>query len=75
MIRGYLKAAMYMTLVTAVLFVTAGGSLAADKDKAPAKGPRAIINTKFGEIEIEFFQDKAPKFAGYTTLAVAVPVT
>ena len=58
--RGYARAAMYMVLVAAVLFVVPEGSLAADKGKAPAKGPRAIINTKFGEIEIEFFPDKAP---------------
>jgi len=61
MIRGYFKMVMHLTLVTVVLLVTAGVGLAADKDKAPAKGPRAIINTKFGEIEIEFFPDKAPK--------------
>jgi len=60
MMRGYFKAAMHVALVMAVLFFAAGTSLAADKDKAPAKGPRAIINTKFGEIEIEFFPDKAP---------------
>ncbi|MBF8306066.1 MAG: ppiA [Acidobacteria bacterium] len=61
--RGYFKMAMHMALVTIILLVTAGVGLAADKDKAPAKGPRAIINTKFGEIEIEFFQDKAPNHA------------
>lgn len=60
MMRGYVKTAMHAALVMAVLCCTAGAGLAADKDKAPAKGPRAIINTKFGEIEIEFFQDKAP---------------
>ncbi len=58
MIRGYLKTAMHVALVMAILVVTAGVSLAAEK--APAKGPRAIINTKFGEIEVEFFPDKAP---------------
>lgn len=56
--RGYFKMAMHMTLATVILLVTAGVGLAADK--APAKGPQAIINTKFGEIEIEFFPDKAP---------------
>lgn len=58
MMRGYFKMAMHMTLATVILLVTAGVGLAADK--APAKGPQAIINTKFGEIEIEFFPDKAP---------------
>lgn len=48
-------------LAVGILCFTAGAGLAAEKDKAPAKGPRAIINTKFGEIEIEFFPDKAPK--------------
>ena len=63
MMRGYFKMAMHMTLATIILVVMTGVGLAADKDKAPAKGPRAIINTKFGEIEIEFFQDKAPNHA------------
>ena len=60
MMGGYMKAAMQAVLMMAFLCLTAGTGLAADKDKAPAKGPRAIINTKFGEIEIEFFPDKAP---------------
>src|SRR5574341_1398788 len=68
MMRGYFKMATHMTLVTVILLVTAGVGLAADK--APAKGPRAIINTKFGEIEIEFFPDKAPNHvANFTKLA------
>jgi peptidyl-prolyl cis-trans isomerase B (cyclophilin B) len=46
-------------LAAIMLAAAAGMSLAAD-EKKPAKGPRAIINTKFGEIEIEFFPDKAP---------------
>ena len=58
--KGYFKSAMSVTLVVAVLCFAAGAAPAADKDKAPAKEPRAIINTKFGEIEIEFFKDKAP---------------
>ncbi len=60
MMRGCVKTVMHVTLVIAVLVVTTGVGLAADKDKAPAKSPRAIINTKFGEIELEFFPDKAP---------------
>ena len=59
--RGYFKMLAPVSLVMVVLLVAAGVSEAADKDKAPAKAPRAIINTKFGEIEIEFFPDKAPK--------------
>ncbi len=43
----------------------AGVSDAADKAPVPkvetAKGPRAIIKTKFGEIELKLFPDLAPK--------------
>ncbi len=62
MLRGVHGGGVLIAAVAAmaVLFFAAGTSLAADKDKAPVKGPRAIINTKFGEIEIEFFPDKAP---------------
>ena len=47
--------------------VVSGGTSAGAADKAPAgqaaveKGPKAIIKTKFGEIEIKFFPDRAPK--------------
>jgi peptidyl-prolyl cis-trans isomerase B (cyclophilin B) len=58
MMKEYLKHAMCAMLAAAVLCVATGASLA--DEKKPAKGPRAIINTKFGEIEIEFFPDKAP---------------
>jgi peptidyl-prolyl cis-trans isomerase B (cyclophilin B) len=36
---------------------------AADKSPVPnvPKGPRAIVKTKFGDIEIKFYQDVAPK--------------
>ena len=47
-------------VVAAIMWSMAGVSEAADKDKTAAKGPRAIVNTRFGEIEIEFFPDKAP---------------
>jgi len=61
-----------MVAVTLVL----GGSLllgmgalfAADKSPAEkadaAKGPKAIIKTKFGDMEIVFFPEKAPKHVG-----------
>lgn len=58
--KRYGKELVLMSLVVAFLLVSAGASLAAEKDKGAAKGPHAIINTKFGEIEIEFFKDKAP---------------
>ena len=47
--------------------VVSRGTSAGAADKAPAgqaaveKGPKAIIKTKFGEIEIKFFPDRAPK--------------
>lgn len=44
--------------VIALLMVSGVGQSA--EKAAQAKGPKAIINTKFGEIEIEFFPDKAP---------------
>lgn len=50
---------------SAALFVSAGLAVAADKSTAPkveeAKGARAIIKTKFGDIEVKFFPDVAPK--------------
>lgn len=53
-------------LVGAVLsFPSAGPVAAAEKAPAPKaetpKGPRAIIKTKFGDIEVKFYQDVAPK--------------
>ena len=51
--------------VGTMLGLPGGVSLAADKapnSKAEApKGPRAIIKTKFGDIEIKFYPDVAPK--------------
>jgi len=58
--RSYLTTVICVGMAAAIMWSMAGVGLAADKDKAPAKGPRAIINTKFGEMEIEFFPDKAP---------------
>ncbi len=54
--------------VLGVLLATmlAGAGAAITADKTPSgptaeKGPRAVIKTKFGEMEIKFFPDKAPK--------------
>ena len=53
-------------LAVCVPFVM-GSGVGYAADKAPAtkveapKGPRAIIKTKFGEIEVKFFSDLAPK--------------
>jgi peptidyl-prolyl cis-trans isomerase B (cyclophilin B) len=52
------KWVMHIGLAAVMIAVMAGAGLA--DDKKPAKSPKAIINTKFGEIEIEFFPDKAP---------------
>lgn len=50
---------------SAILFLSAGLAMAADKSTAPkaenSKGPRAIIKTKFGDIEVKFLPDVAPK--------------
>ena len=50
---------------SAILFVSAGLVMAADKSTAPkaetSKGLRAIIKTKFGDIEVRFLPDVAPK--------------
>lgn len=48
-------------LLLTVATVWLGGGVGLAEEKKPSKGPRAIINTKFGEMEIEFFPDKAPK--------------
>ncbi len=50
---------------SAMLFLSAGLVMAADQSTAPkaetSKGPRAIIKTKFGDIEVKFLPDVAPK--------------
>lgn len=50
---------------SAILFLSAGLVMAADKSTGPkaetSKGPRAIIKTKFGDIEVKLLPDVAPK--------------
>jgi peptidyl-prolyl cis-trans isomerase B (cyclophilin B) len=50
---------------SAILFLSAGLAMAADQSTTPkaetSKGPRAIIKTKFGDIEVKFLPDVAPK--------------
>lgn len=58
MTRAYWKMAACLGVAAIMLVAAAEAGLAGDKQ--PAKGPHAIINTKFGEMEIEFFPDKAP---------------
>src|SRR5215210_1647652 len=56
---------MLMMVVLAGAIVSPDGLFAADKPSAQksevSKGPRAIIKTKFGDIEVKFYQDLAPK--------------
>ena len=58
MTRAYWKMGACLGLTVIMLVATAGMGMA--EEKKVSKGPKAIINTKFGEIEIEFFPDKAP---------------
>jgi peptidyl-prolyl cis-trans isomerase B (cyclophilin B) len=57
---------LVVALMGTVLFLSSVG-LAAAADKGPApkaeapKGPRAIIKTKFGDIEVKMYPDVAPK--------------
>jgi peptidyl-prolyl cis-trans isomerase B (cyclophilin B) len=60
-------ATLFMILVATVWIWTEAVWTAEKTPSGPAqgasvdKGPRAIIKTKFGEIEVKFFSDKAPK--------------
>src|SRR5438093_10813038 len=64
------------TLVVAVVLLWNWVGVPLGADKAPPgdaenkQGPRAIIKTKFGEMEIKFFPDVAPKHVeNFITLA------
>ena len=66
--RGTKSVLMVMGLVLTALALIAGwDATVMAADKAPVvqpptdKGPKAIIKTKFGDIEIKLFPDKAPK--------------
>jgi peptidyl-prolyl cis-trans isomerase B (cyclophilin B) len=56
---------MAMVVSGSLLFIGTVTALAAGKDAAPkpeaAKGPHAIIKTKFGDMEVTFFPHKAPR--------------
>jgi peptidyl-prolyl cis-trans isomerase B (cyclophilin B) len=58
---------MLMVMLIGVGLSVSGIEAVAAADKAPAskaeapKGPRAIIKTKFGDIELKFYPDVAPK--------------
>ncbi len=56
--------------ITAVHLSMAADPAAMGKSLAGGGGPRAIIKTKFGEMEIKFFPDKAPRHVeNFITLA------
>jgi len=57
--QGTIKLMALCAIVTgAVLFVSGFGFA---EDKGLTKGPKALIKTKFGDMEVIFFPDKAPK--------------
>ncbi|HKO31268.1 MAG TPA: peptidylprolyl isomerase [Nitrospiraceae bacterium] len=67
-------ALILMAVMSAGAFFVADSPFAADKapvQKAePTKGPRAIIKTKFGDIEVKFYPDLAPRHVeNFTKLA------
>ncbi|MGH7228032.1 MAG: peptidylprolyl isomerase [Nitrospiraceae bacterium] len=67
MLERVQRSVVSATLVVAVVLLGNWVGVALGADKAPAgeattkQGPRAIIKTKFGEMEIKFFTDVAPK--------------
>src|SRR5512145_604921 len=48
-------------LVITGVMLAAAGSARVQAQTASGKAPQAIIDTKFGSMEIRFFPDKAPK--------------
>ena len=48
-------------LVVASVMLLAAGSAGVQAQTASGKAPQAIIETKFGSMEIRFFPDKAPR--------------
>jgi peptidyl-prolyl cis-trans isomerase B (cyclophilin B) len=67
MLERVQRSVVAATLVVAVVLPGNWVGVALGADKAPAgesttkQGPRAIIKTKLGEMEIKFFPDVAPK--------------
>jgi len=61
---GRTGTALSILVLTAAVALSTQGAMAADKAAPQAgakKEPRAIIKTKFGEMEIKFYPDLAPK--------------
>jgi peptidyl-prolyl cis-trans isomerase B (cyclophilin B) len=66
--REYTMAAVVLAAALSLASICTEPAAAADKPAAPQpaqgaadKGPRAVIKTKFGEMEIKFFPEAAPK--------------
>lgn len=55
-----LKVSAFGLMLVCMIWGGAGQVAAADKP-AEGKSPKAVIKTKFGEMEIKFFPEKAPK--------------
>src|SRR6266496_1237559 len=51
----------FVWLVMAGVMLVAAGGARVQAQAASEKAPRAVIETKFGSMEIRFFPDKAPK--------------
>lgn len=67
--RTMLSVCVVMVCITAVWLLDTDLLGAADKTSA-SKAPRAIIKTKFGDMEVTFFPEKAPKHVdNFVTLA------
>ena len=64
MFMRMIRRMLIIGVVITVALSFGGPSFAVDADKEQAKKagpPKAIISTKFGDMELEFFPDKAPK--------------
>ena len=60
----------FVWLVMAGVMLVAAGGARVQAQAASEKAPRAVIETKFGSMEIRFFPDKAPKHVeNFITLA------
>ncbi len=67
--RTMIRVFAVMLSLTGVAWLSTGLLGAADK-ASEAKAPRAIIKTKFGDMEVTFFPEKAPKHVeNFTGLA------
>ncbi len=68
MVKNAVERIIRTSLIMGVAMLMVWGGVALGADKAPAgkepaapKGPRAIVKTKYGEIELKLWPDLAPK--------------